>query len=311
MMIKPKSVRTIFATALMFALSPIALSSGRDSYRQTIEKWRAEQESELKSDNGWLTVAGLFWLKEGVNRLGADASNEIVLPEGSAPARAGEFEFHAGKTTLRVGDKVTATLNGKPVTTVELKTDEKRLPDIINIGSLSLHIIKRGERYGVRVKDRNSKQRREFTGLRWFAVNESYLITAAFVRYENPKEVEIPNILGDVNKLPSPGYVTFKLDGREYRLDPILEGKNKLFFIFSDSTSGKATYGAGRFLYADLPEGETVVLDFNKAVNPPCAFTQYATCPLPPRQNRLRVAVEAGELNYHSASKDKSPDSRK
>ncbi|MGA9768137.1 MAG: DUF1684 domain-containing protein [Blastocatellia bacterium] len=306
MTIRFKNVRAIIAIALSFTLSPVALSSDKDAYRQTIEKWRAEQEAELKSDNGWLTVAGLFWLKEGINSLGADASNEIVLPEGSAPARAGEIEFHAGRTTLRVGDKVAATLNGKPITTIELKTDEKLLPDIINIGSLSLHVIKRGERYGVRVKDRNSKQRREFTGLRWFPVNESYLITAAFVRYDKPKEIEIPNVLGDVNKMPSPGYVTFRLDGKEYRLDPILEGKNKLFFIFSDSTSGKATYGAGRFLYADLPEGETVTLDFNKAVNPPCAFTQFATCPLPPRQNRLRVAIEAGELNYHSASKDKS-----
>ena len=308
MTVKFKSTRAIFVIALMFALAPIALSSDDNSYRQKIEKWRAEKEAELKSDNGWLTVAGLFWLKEGVNRFGTDASNEIVLPEGSAPAKAGEFEFHAGKTTLRVENGVAATSNGKPVTTIELKTDEKQQPDIINIGSLSLNVIKRGERYGVRVKDKNSKQRREFTGLRWFDIKESYRITATFVRYDKPKEIEIPNVLGDVNKMPSPGYVTFKLDGKEYRLDPVLEGKDKLFFIFSDSTSGKATYGAGRFLYADLPEGETVVLDFNQAINPPCAFTPFATCPLPPRQNRLRVAIEAGELNYHSTSQHKPLD---
>ena len=297
-----QSVRAIFAVALMFALAPLALSSGDDSYRQKLEKWRAEKEAELKSDNGWLTVAGLFWLKEGVNRFGTAASNEIVLPEGSAPAHAGEFEFHAGKTTLRVKNGVEATSGGKTVTTIELKHDEKQKPDIINIGSLSLNVIKRGERYGVRVKDKNSKQRREFTGLRWFDIKESYRIAATFVRYDKPKEIEIPNILGDVNRMPSPGYVTFKLDGKEYRLDPVLEDKDKLFFIFSDSTSGKTTYGAGRFLYADLPEGETVVLDFNQAVNPPCAFTTFATCPLPPPQNRLRVAIEAGELNYHSTS---------
>ncbi len=303
-----QSVRAVFAIALVFTLAPISLSSDDNSYRQKLEKWRAEKEAELKSDNGWLSVAGLFWLKEGVNRFGTDASNEIVLPEGSAPAKAGEFEFHAGKTTLRVENGVAATSGGKPVTMIELKTDEKLLPDIINIGSLSLSVIKRGERYGVRVKDKNSKQRREFTGLRWFPVNESYRITATFVRYDKPKEIEIPNVLGDVNKMASPGYVTFKLDGKQYRLDPVLEGKDKLFFIFSDSTSGKATYGAGRFLYADLPEGETVVLDFNRAINPPCAFTPFATCPLPPRQNRLRVAIEAGELNYHSTSQHKSPD---
>ena len=308
MTIRFNNMRTIFTAALMFALAPIVLSSDDNSYRQKLEKWRAEKEAELKSDDGWLTVAGLFWLKEGVNRFGTDASNEIVLPEGSAPAKAGEFEFRAGKTTLRVGNGVAATSGGKPVTTIELKTDEKQKPDIINIGSLALNVIKRGERYGVRVRDKNSKQRREFTGLRWFDIKESYRVTATFVRYDKPKEIEIPNVLGDVNRMPSPGYVTFKLDGREYRLDPVLEDKDKLFFIFSDSTSGKATYGAGRFLYADLPEGETVVLDFNRAINPPCAFTPFATCPLPPRQNRLRVAIEAGELNYHSTSRHKSLD---
>lgn len=301
-------MRAIFIIALMFALAPIASSSGKDSYRQQLEKWRAEKEAELKSDDGWLTVAGLFWLKEGVNRFGTDASNEIVLPEGSAPGKAGEFEFHSGKTTLRVENGVAATSNGKPVTTIELKTDEKQKPNIINIGSLSLYVVKRGERYGVRVKDKNSKQRREFTGMKWFDIRESYRITATFVRYDKPKEIEIPNILGDINKMPSPGYVLFKLGGKQYRLDPIIEDKDNLFFIFSDSTSGKATYGAGRFLYADLPKGKTVVLDFNKAENPPCAFTQFATCPLPPRQNRLRVAIEAGELNYHSTSQHKTLD---
>lgn len=310
MTIKVKNMHAIFIIALMFALAPIASSSNKASYRQKVKKWRAEKEAELKSDDGWLTVAGLFWLKEGVNRFGTDASNEIVLPEGSAPARAGEFEFHSGKTTLRVEQGVAATSGGKPVTNLELKTDAKQKPDVINIGSLSLHVIKRGERYGVRVKDKNSTQRREFTGMRWFDIKEAYRVTATFVRYDKPKEIEIPNILGDINKMPSPGYVAFKLDGKKYRLDPILDGKDKLFFIFSDSTSGKATYGAGRFLYADLPKGRTVVLDFNQAENPPCAFTQFATCPLPPRQNRLRAAIEAGELNYHSTSQHKTPDSR-
>jgi uncharacterized protein (DUF1684 family) len=310
MTIKVKKSRAVFAAALLIALAPAALSSGDDSYKRKIQKWRAEQEAELKSDDGWLTVAGLFWLKEGVNRFGTDSANEIVLPEGSAPGKAGEIEFHAGKTTLRMEDGVAAMLNGNRVTRLELQSDEKQKPDVINVGGLSLQVIKRGQRYGVRVKDKDSRRRREFTGLRWFDIKESYRVAATFVRYDSPKEIEIPNVLGDVNKMPSPGYVTFKLDGKEHRLDPVLEGKDKLFFIFSDSTSGRATYGAGRFLYADLPEGDTVVLDFNQAVNPPCAFTEFATCPLPPRQNRLRVAIEAGELNYHSTSQHKSSDSR-
>ncbi|HKP86991.1 MAG TPA: DUF1684 domain-containing protein [Blastocatellia bacterium] len=302
MTIKIKRAHAILAIALMIAIAPNALSSDKTAYREKIQKWRAEQEAELRSDNGWLVVVGLFWLKEGANSFGTDPSNEIVLPEGSAPARAGAFEFHDGKTTLRVENGTLVTVNNEPVTTLEMRSDEKQKPDIARLGSLQLHVIKRGQRYGVRVKDGNSRARREFTGRRWFPIRDAYRITATFVRYDKPKEIEIPNVLGDINKMPSPGYVTFKLDGKQYRIEPVLEGEDKLFFIFSDLTSGRATYGAGRFLYADLPEGGTVTLDFNQAINPPCAFTRFATCPLPPRQNRLKVAIEAGELSYGSNS---------
>jgi uncharacterized protein (DUF1684 family) len=288
------------ALALLVAIAPHAIASGQDSYRGKIAKFRTEREAELKTEDGWLSVAGLFWLKEGENRFGADPSNEIVLPEGSAPGRAGVFELRDGKTTLRVEGGVAVSLNGKAITTLEMKSDEKQKPDVIRLGSLSINVIKRGERYGIRVKDPNSEQRREFKGLRWFPVKQSYRITANFVTYDPPKQIEIPNVLGDVNKTPSPGYVVFNLKGKEYRLDPILEDKDKLFFIFSDLTNGKTTYGAGRFLYAALPRHGKVTLDFNRAENPPCAFTQFATCPLPPRQNRLNVAIEAGELNYGS-----------
>jgi uncharacterized protein (DUF1684 family) len=158
------------------------------------------------------------------------------------------------------------------------------------------------------VKDPNSKHRRQFEGLRWFPVIEAYRITARFVAYEQPREIEIANVLGDVDKMPSPGYALFNLGGREYRLDPVLEGDDKLFFIFADLTNNKTTYGAGRFLYTGLPRDGTVTLDFNQAVNPPCAFTKFATCPLPPRQNRLNIAIEAGELNYVSPGHQQSPD---
>lgn len=293
--------------AVIAAISANTGASGKSAYRDRIEKFRAEREAELKAETGWLSVAGLFWLKEGENRFGADPSNEIVLPEGSAPQRAGAFDFHEGKTTLRVEKGASVMLNGKPATTVEVKTDEKLLPDVIRLGSLTLTVIKRGERYGVRVKDSNSKLRREFKGLRWFPLKEAYRITARFVTYEKPRDIEIANVLGDVSKNPSPGYALFTIRGKTYRLDPILEGKNKLFFIFADQTNNKTTYGAGRFLYTPLPQHGKVTLDFNLAENPPCAFTQFATCPLPPRQNRLKVAIEAGELNYgsHQESADR------
>ena len=293
--------------AVISALSANTDASGKSAYRSRIEKFRAEREAELTAETGWLSVAGLFWLKEGENRFGADPSNEIVLPEGSAPERAGVFEFHKGRTILRVEQDAPVTLNGKPATTVEVKTDEKLLPDVIRLGSLTLTVIKRGERYGVRVKDSNSKLRHQFKGLRWFPVKETYRITARFVTYDKPKDIEIANVLGDVSKNPSPGYAVFTLRGKTYRLDPILEGKNKLFFIFADQTNNKTTYGAGRFLYTPLPQHGKVTLDFNRAENPPCAFTRFATCPLPPRQNRLKVAIEAGELNYgsHQESADR------
>lgn len=308
MRMKAKRTGAEVAIALIVAIAPHAIASGQDSYRGKIAKFRAEREAELKAQGGWLSVAGLFWLKEGENRFGADPSNEIVLPEGSAPPRAGAFEFHEGTTTLHIEPGAAVTLNGKPVTALEVKNDENQIPDLVRLGSLTLTVIKRGERYGVRVKDLDSKQRREFSGLRWFPIKEAYRITARFVAYDQPKDIDIANVLGDVSKNPSPGYVVFKFRGKEYRLDPILEGKDKLFFIFADRTNNKTTYGAGRFLYTALPQDGKVTLDFNRAENPPCAFTQFATCPLPPKQNRLKLAIEAGELNYTSPWHHESPD---
>jgi hypothetical protein len=165
----------------------------------------------------------------------------------------------------------------------------------ITAGDLTFSVIERSGRYGVRLKDNHSRLRAEFHGQHWFPVRESYRVQARFVSYEQPKSMTVPNILGSTYQLPSPGYAVFTLEGRELRLEPVVEDK-ELFFIFRDLTAGKETYGSGRFLYAELPLDEKVELDFNKAENPPCAFTPYATCPLPPKQNILPVRVEAGEL---------------
>lgn len=294
-----KARKTRATLALIVALAVNTLASGKD-YRAMIAKFRAEREAELKAEDGWLSVSGLFWLKEGENRFGADPSNDIVLPKGSAPLCAGVFELADGRTTLRVAGGAEVTLEGKPVTTLVMNTGEKQKPDVIRLGALLLNVIKRGERSGIRVKDSNAGQRRRFKGLRWFPAKEAYRITAKFVSYEQPRDIEIANVLGDVNKMPSPGYALFNLGGKELRLDPILEGDDKLFFIFADLTNNKTTYGAGRFLYTELPQDGELTLDFNQAINPPCAFTPFATCPLPPRQNRLKLAIKAGELNYVS-----------
>jgi len=234
-------------------------------YQAEIVKWRQQKEKELKADGGWLTVTGLFWLKEGENRV-----------EG-AP---GLFVLHDGKARFRADTGAITEM-----------TPEAS----ITAGNLTFSVIERDGRYGVRLKDKNSKLRAEFRGQRWFPVRESYRVQARFVAYEQPKSMTVPNILGGTYQMPSPGYVVFTLAGRELRLEPVVEDK-ELFLIFRDLTAGKETYGSGRFLYAELPHDGKVELDFNKAENPPCAFTSYATCPLPPKQNVLAVRVEAGEL---------------
>jgi uncharacterized protein (DUF1684 family) len=288
---------------LMVVVSVAADEHADRAYRDEIRKWRADYEDGLKRDNGWLTLAGLFWLKEGENHFGTGPGNDLILPEHSAPESAGTLVFHDGKTRLRLNAGVQAFLNGAPVLTeTALKPDSAGKPDRITLGHLSMIAIQRGSRYGIRLWDNQSAVRRDFKGTHWFPAKESYRITAKFSSYAQPKMIPILNILGDTEQNPSPGYAEFELDGAPCRLEPLLEGDH-LFFIFKDATSGKQTYPAGRFLYASLPKEGKVILDFNQAENPPCAFTAYATCPLPPRQNHLRVAIEAGELNPEHPTK--------
>ena len=189
------------------------------------------------------------------------------------------------------------TVNGKPASSASLVDDSVGTPDVLGIGNLSMFVIQRGKQFGIRLKDKDSAVRRKFTGTHWFPVAEEYCVTAKFVPYTPAKKIAVPNILGDVDQEDSPGYVEFTLKGRQFRLDPVTEG-DVLFFIFKDLTAGRETYPSGRFVYAEMPKNGEVVLDFNQAVNPPCAFTPYATCPLPPAQNHLAIRIEAGELRY-------------
>ena len=291
--------RLIFLLVILI-LTLVAL--GQNSYHASMKVWRTEREATLKADDGWLTVTGLFWLKEGANNFGTGPDNEIVLPSGSGPARAGTFSLKEGKITLRVVEDADVSLAGKAIRTLEVKTDATGPPDVLRIADLRLTVIRRGARYGVRLKDRHSKNLKEFTGLKWYPVQESFRIAARFIPYDQSQEIEIVNVIGDVEKSKSPGVLTFTLQGRQYRLEPIID-EGKLFIIFKDLTSGKTTYPAGRFLYAEAPKAgpkeSVVTLDFNQAINPPCAFTAFATCPLPPRQNRLNIAIWAGEQTYH------------
>jgi uncharacterized protein len=290
------SIATIVAA---FVVAPLAVgaAAGAASYRQSVERWRQQYEASLRSDDGWLTVSGLFWLHEGRNEFGSDPLNDIVLPAPAAPAAAGYFEFHDGKTLVHVSPGVDITMGGKPVSLAELRPDSPA--DRLRLGGLTLYLHASGARYAIRLKDTNSKLRQDFTGLSWFPVDESYRVTARYVPYDTPKQVEVENVMGDFVKDFVAGYVVFSLHGAEYRLDAEQDEQDKtLSFVFRDLTSGKETYGASRFLDVDAPKNGTVVLDFNEAYNPPCAYNRYTTCPLPLPQNRLRVEIRAGEKIY-------------
>ena len=255
-------------------------------YRASVEAWRAEREAKLRAEDGWLAVTGLHWLREGKNTLGTADGNDIVLPAGSAPARAGTLTLGGGRVTLGLADG-------------ERRPEREIAPesgDVVALGRLRLSVIERSGRLGLRVRDPDAARRRGFAGLAWYPIDESYRVRARFVPARGTRTIEVANVLGDLLRMPSPGHVEFTLRGRALRLEPVLEaGSPRLFFIFRDATAGRQTYPAGRSLYAEPPDGGLVTLDFNQAYSPPCAFTDFATCPLPPLQNRLAVAVEAGE----------------
>ena len=290
--------KALIIIAILFIFS--VLTAAQNNYTSEVEKWRAEHETELKGENGWLTVAGLFWLKEGANTVGAGKGFDIELTENFKQGKFGTIDFTGGKAVLKVEPGVEALTDGKAVTEIELTPDAQGKPTVIQTGSQTFYLIKREERFGIRLKDKNSRGRTEFTGLKWFPVDEKYKVEAKLEAFETPKEILIPNVLGGNFKMKSPGVLRFKLGGKKYALEPVLEdGSDELFIIFRDATSRTETYGAGRFLYAKKSEDGKVILDFNKAENPPCAFTAFATCPLPPPQNRLEAEIKAGEKRYH------------
>ena len=287
----------LYSCIFIVSLSALFLQVSATFYNAEIDRWHHNREASLKADGGWLTVAGLFWLKDGKNTVGTDKASDIVLPMNSAPAAVGEFTFHEGQTRFEAAPGVKVTVDGKPAISEMLKPDSAGEPDVLQVDDLTMFVIHRGNRFGIRLKDRNSEMRKAFTGLKFFPPDESYRVRAKFVPYNPPKMIPIPNILGETEEEASLGYVEFTLNGHPCRLDPVTEGES-LFFIFKDLTSGKETYPPGRFLNTEMPKDGEVTIDFNKAYNPPCAFTPFATCPLPPKQNQLAVRIEAGELRY-------------
>jgi uncharacterized protein (DUF1684 family) len=258
--------------SLLFLFVALAASAG-DGGLGSYEKWRSDYEASLKAPNGWLSVAGLSWLHEG--------ANTVELPAG-ASQKAMTLRLDGGKVTFEKR---------------QLQSDAGEHPDVLRFGEVTVTIIERGGKTGVRLRDPNAETRRDFTGCKWFPADAAWRVEAKWVAYPKPKSIAITNILGMTDQEPSPGYAEFTMQGKTMALEPVLED-GELFFMFKDATSARTTYGAGRFLYAALPKGNAVELDFNKATNPPCAFTAFATCPLPPKQNILTAAIEAGEKQY-------------
>ena len=274
--------RTLVILGLASFISILTVSASpkqQDDYVSNIEAWRLEREHNLKADDGWLTVAGLFFLREGDNTFGSSPLNDIVLPEG--PAEAGVFELQNQKVTLQAAVRKTLTVDGAQVTSTTLYPSEERAN--ITIGDLTLFVHHSGSRLAIRMRTTNSAIRQAFTGLQWYPVKETYRVPARFIPHDKPITVTVQNILGDIETLTSYGSVKLTLNGESLEMLPV-DSDGQLWFIFRDLTSGTETYGAARFLYADAPENGWTTVDFNKAYNPPCAFNPHTTCPLPPIQ---------------------------
>jgi uncharacterized protein (DUF1684 family) len=300
--IAPLLLIVLLAAATLWAVDTKAPAPGRvdpEAYRKEIEAWRQERNEGLKKEDGWLTLVGLYWLKPGENRFGSDPGNPVILPKGKAPGVAGNLKVEGNAVTVSVEPGVALTADGQEVKTgMPLKTDADGKPTMLDLGSLRFYVIKRGDRLGVRIKDRESPLRAGFKELDAYPIQPDWRVVARFEPYKD-KKIAIANIVGQVDDLLSPGAVVFDWQGKTYRLDA-LEGSPEggLFLLFGDKTNGKETYGAGRFLDTDPPKDGKVVVDFNTAYNPPCAFTAFATCPLPPPQNKLPIAVAAGEKKF-------------
>jgi uncharacterized protein (DUF1684 family) len=285
----------MFASAHLGAVDSVLPDA---AYRGAFEKWKSELTDNLKQN--WLPLAGLFWLKQGTNTFGSDPGNRIVLSAGNIPGHAGSFEFNGQSVAVKVLPGVEAKIAGKLTTGAVLNSDASEHPDVLEIGSLRMHVIKRGERVGIRVKDLKSPAVQKFRGLIFFPLDLNYRVTATWVPLSGKKTVDVPDVLGDVTPTPVTGEVHFKINGQEVSLTDLGGDPSKgLFFVFNDLTTKTDTYPGGRFLDTDPVVNGTVVLDFNRAHSPPCAVTPFATCPLAPKENRLTVAIRAGEKYDH------------
>jgi uncharacterized protein (DUF1684 family) len=296
-----RAAAIVLLTAAM-SLRMVAAENSQDEYARVTD-WRAKRLASLTSETGWLTPIALYWLKEGENSFGRASDRAFSVDDAVLAADTGAFVLTQGRVQYVAHASKAMTYLGAPVTSLDLKSDADEKPTELIAGPLHFMLIDRAGHLGIRVRDSISPNRLQFKGLQYFPVRPDWHIQAHFEGYVPERRIPIVNILGMTEEMTSPGAIVFERGGRTWRLDAILEapGDRELFVMFSDATSGKQTYGAGRFLYVGLPTSDRIEVDFNEAYNPPCAFTDFATCPLPPQQNQLALAIEAGELKYERA----------
>lgn len=287
------------------ANAPTSAAPAESSWRKQIDAWRAQREHELSSPDGWLTLVALDWLKPGINSIGAASDNQVRVPD--APPHLGLLTV-AGKNVQLLapadGFPDGLTVDRQPAREGTLSATDTK-PSTLTWHSLTMVVLPRGDRFALRIKDADSPHRTSFHGLKWYAPDLRYAVEARWIPATPPRTIKIPTVIGTNLNLPSPGMAEFTFEGKKLRLEPVLEDPNDttLFFILRDETSKTTTYQAGRFMRTAFPDHGldkpgTLVLDFNQLFNPPCAYTPYATCPLPPDQNRLPVAIQAGEQRY-------------
>lgn len=270
------------------------------AYLQEIERWHAARIGRLTAPDGWLSLTGLAWLKPGANRVGGAADNDIVLV--GAPAHLGTVTWaDDGRVSVALEAGCGACIDGEAQARTVMRDDSHSNPTVVAFATVSFILIDRGGRKGLRVRDSASPTRTGFAGIARFPVDPGWRIEADWLPLDPPFQLATATVIGTIESHPAPGKAVFVREGRRFELYPVLEapGDRQLFLVFADATSGRETYGAARFLYADMPNTGHIVLDFNKAYNPPCAFTPYATCPLAPPENRLDLRVTAGERSYN------------
>jgi uncharacterized protein (DUF1684 family) len=266
-----------------------------EQYEQSVSKWRQEVDANLRRENGWLALSGLFWLRTGTNIIGSDPNSDILLPRRAA-AHLGTFEFDGNNVTLQVEGNMPVEVNGTPTRSALLDADQEDVPSFITFEDIRMVVVRRSKGVGIRIWDNRRKERQTFPNREWYPVKEEFRVPATYTRYEIPRVVKMPDILGAILDEPLQGFVSFELFGNKQELIVEELPDRRLFIQFMDLTNGNPTYPSGRYHYTDAHENGKVFIDFNKAYSPPCAFTDYATCTFPPQENHLKVAIEAGEI---------------